>query len=101
MAGLAARPRASWTRWTIASRDRRVCEVSVAEDQSAACMGRDPYGVSRAERRERRSEKCLASSNAILVKSEKNWWGREGWEGPKRAMASQLFFLVCIELNNI
>lgn len=34
--------------------------------------------------------KCLDSSSAILVKSEKKAGGREGFVGPKRAIMSHL-----------
>ena len=43
-----------------------------------------------AARRDVRSVKCLDSSNAIFVKSEKNAGGRLGFAGPNRAMISQL-----------
>lgn len=45
VAGLISKPRASCTRWIIASRERSECEVTVADSQSDACTGILPYGV--------------------------------------------------------
>lgn len=41
-------------------------------------------------RREVRSEKCLDSSSATFVQSEKNAWGRSLFASPKRAIMSHL-----------
>lgn len=94
----------------MARRARRDVDVVVADSQREACTGKEPYGVvgEMAERREvrrvlkrgeesagwrkgeRETDKCLDSSRAIFVKSEKKAGGRSGWDGPKRAMMSQL-----------
>jgi len=98
----------------MARRARRDVDVVVADSQREACTGKEPYGVvgEMAERRkvwrvlkkgeesagwrngekerERETDKCLDSSRAIFVKSEKMAGGRSGWDGPKRAMMSQL-----------
>lgn len=68
----------------MANRARREGNVTLADSQREACTGSDPYGVlgESAERREVRRVKCLDSSSAIFVKSEKKAGGSSGWRGP-------------------
>lgn len=76
----------------MARRERRESDVIDADSQSEAWTGMLPYGVlgDMADNRDVRRLKCLDSSRAILVKSEKKAGGRLGCFEPNRAMMSQL-----------